>query len=138
MAFKNLDVYCVAPIVNGLTRKKNNSIFYDFWAVGLNCCSGVPGDFNCGEYSNKQASSGLRVMRDDQREFYRLAVKQAEAAYDLKAKHPLFFYWMEDTGAEIAAYFDEGFKYYMFGLVTFFAFMLFFVIVAAAFFSKMS
>merc|ERR1719487_3180586 len=117
MAFKNRDTYCVAPIVINQTR---NASSFDFWAVGLNCCSGRPGDFNCGEYNNPHASSGLRVMRDDQREFYRLAVKQAEAAYDLKAKHPLFFYWMEDPGAEIAAYMDEGFKYYMFGLVTFF------------------
>jgi len=136
MAFKNLDVYCVAPIVSGNSSGTTSS--YDFWAVGLNCCSGAPGDFSCGEYSNPLAASGLRVMREDQRSFYRLAVQQAEAAYGIKARHPLFLYWMQDPIAEIAAYQDEGYKYYLFGVFTYFAFMLFLVLSAIVLFSKMS
>jgi len=151
MAFRNLDIYCVAPIVNPPDNKnqqdnKNQDVkvpnvktnSYDFWAVGLNCCSGAPGDFSCGEYNNPHAVSGLRVMREDQRDFYRLAVQQAEAAYGIRASHPLFFYWMQDPIAEIQSYMDEGVKYYVFGVFTFFAFMVFLLIVALVIFSKMS
>jgi len=66
MGFKNLDLYCVAPIVNG----NNQLASYDFWAVGINCCSGVSSDFRCGEFNNPHARSGLRLMRDDQRPFW--------------------------------------------------------------------
>eukprot|EP00438_Fugacium_kawagutii_P029114 Skav233711 [mRNA] locus=scaffold2120:100002:105477:+ [translate_table: standard] len=87
MAFRNLDRYCVAPIV--------------FGQVGVNCCSGTTADFRCGEFDNPKARSGLRLMRqmpraggletasermtvtlnqgEDQRPFFRLAVQQAEA-----------------------------------------------------------
>ncbi len=80
MGFKNLDLYCVAPIVNGNSALES----YDFWAIGLNCCSGVSSDFRCGEWNNPHARSGLRLMRDDQRPFFRLAVQQAAAAHKLK------------------------------------------------------
>jgi hypothetical protein len=140
MMFRNLDMYCVVPIVKS-DASRDNYYSYDFWAVGLNCCSSRVGknfyrEFRCGEYSNPKASSGLRVMRDDQRAFYRLAVQQAEAAYNIKANHPMFFFWMQDPEAEFHAYLDEGFKYYLFGLFAFFAFMLFLVLVAIFVLSK--
>merc|ERR1719379_2441234 len=134
MGFRNLEIYCVAPIVNNATKPGSAGVTgsYDFWAVGLNCCSGASGDFACGEFNNPNAQSGLRVMRTDQSTFYRLAVKQAEAAYGIRAKHPLFFYWMQDPTMEIAAYMDEGMKWYLFGVFTFFAFLLFITLVAVA------
>jgi len=132
MGFKNLDLYCVAPIVNGQAQLAS----YDFWAVGINCCSGVSSDFRCGEFNNPHARSGLRLMRDDQRPFFRLAVQQAEAAYNLKATHPLFFYWMQDPVAEMNSFRDDGFKYYLLGIFTHFAFNLFCVVCAVVGFSK--
>lgn len=132
MGFKNLDTYCVAPIVFGEEQMAS----YDFWAVGVNCCSGVSSDFRCGEFNNPHARSGLRLMRDDQRPFFRLAVQQAEAAYNVKATHPLFFYWMQDPVAEMNSYRDAGFKYYLLGIFTHFAFNLFCVICAVVAFSK--
>mmetsp|Transcript_17244 Transcript_17244/g.37233 ORF Transcript_17244/g.37233 Transcript_17244/m.37233 type:complete len:291 (+) Transcript_17244:106-978(+) len=121
MGFKNLDIYCVAPIVK--TGVKPDT--YDFWAVGTNCCSGNSPDFRCGQYANPRARSGLRLMRDDQRPFFRLAVQQAEAAFRITAAHPLFFYWMQDPVAEMNSYRDEGFKYYLLGIFTFFSLNLF-------------
>eukprot|EP00929_Paragymnodinium_shiwhaense_P084662 TRINITY_DN4528_c0_g2_i1.p1 TRINITY_DN4528_c0_g2~~TRINITY_DN4528_c0_g2_i1.p1 ORF type:complete len:303 (-),score=48.68 TRINITY_DN4528_c0_g2_i1:147-1055(-) len=133
MGFKNLDLYCVAPIVSGQQQLAS----YDFWAVGVNCCSGVSSDFRCGEFNNPQARSGLRLMRDDQRPFFRLAVQQAEAAYNIKATHPLFFYWMQDPVAQMNIYRDEGFKFFLLGIFTHFAFNLFLVIAAVVGFSKL-
>ena len=132
MGFKNLDLYCVAPIVNG------NEVMstYDFWAVGLNCCSGVSSDFRCGEFNSPHARAGLRLMRDDQRPFFRLAVQQATAAYHIKSTHPLFFYWLQDPVGEMTAYRDDGFKYYLLGIFTHFAFNLFCCTVAVVGFSR--
>eukprot|EP00927_Polykrikos_kofoidii_P044238 TRINITY_DN3825_c0_g1_i3.p1 TRINITY_DN3825_c0_g1~~TRINITY_DN3825_c0_g1_i3.p1 ORF type:complete len:302 (-),score=39.29 TRINITY_DN3825_c0_g1_i3:68-973(-) len=133
MGFKNLDLYCVAPIVSG---QGGQLASYDFWAVGINCCSGVSSDFRCGEFNNPHARSGLRLMRDDQRPFFRLAVQQAEAAYNIRATHPLFFYWMQDPVSEMNTFRDDGFKYYLLGIFTHFAFNLFCVICAVVGFSK--
>lgn len=134
MAFRNLDRYCVAPIVFGQEPLAS----YDFWAVGVNCCSGTTADFRCGEYDNPKARSGLRLMREDQRPFFRLAVQQAEAAYNIKANHPLFFYWMQDPVAEVMKYRSDGFKYAFIAIATHFAFNLLCVAGAAFAFSKIS
>jgi len=132
MGFKNMDLYCVAPIVKGDEQPET----YDFWAVGMNCCSGVSSDFRCGEFNNPHARSGVRLMRDNQRPFYRLAVQQAEASYKIKSAHPLFFYWMQDPVAEMNSYRDEGMKYYLVGIFSHFAFNLFCVVVGMVGFSR--
>jgi hypothetical protein len=100
MSFKNLDRYCVAPVTMGSQTLTN----YDFWAVGINCCSGHSPDFHCGDSNNPDAHAGLRLMRDDLRSYYRLAVQQAEAAFNITANHPVFFYWMQDPSGELSAY----------------------------------
>eukprot|EP00933_Yihiella_yeosuensis_P069595 TRINITY_DN762_c0_g3_i1.p1 TRINITY_DN762_c0_g3~~TRINITY_DN762_c0_g3_i1.p1 ORF type:complete len:299 (-),score=74.61 TRINITY_DN762_c0_g3_i1:183-1079(-) len=131
MSFKNFDEYCVAPIVNGDDQLAS----YDFWAVGINCCKG--GTFNCGEFNNPHARAGLRLMRDDQRPFFRLAVQQAEAAYNVKATHPLFFNWMQDPLAEIGNLKAKGETARRIGILAYFLFNLFCVAFATVFFSKL-
>eukprot|EP00931_Biecheleriopsis_adriatica_P004354 TRINITY_DN106037_c0_g1_i1.p1 TRINITY_DN106037_c0_g1~~TRINITY_DN106037_c0_g1_i1.p1 ORF type:complete len:313 (+),score=65.24 TRINITY_DN106037_c0_g1_i1:85-1023(+) len=134
MSFRNLDRYCVTPIVNGQEPLAS----YDFWAVGVNCCGETTIDFRCGEYNNPKARSGLRLMRDDQRPFFRLAVQQAEAAYNIKATHPLFFEWMQDPVAEVLKYKTAGFKYALIVVLTHFAFNLLCVVGSVFAFSKLS
>lgn len=132
MSFKNVDQYCVTPIATGLMQPPT----YDFWAVGVNCCNGPGSAFQCGEYNNPYARSGLRLVHDYERQFFRLAVQQAEAQYNIKAMHPLFFYWMQDPVMEINRYRDAGYKFYVFGTITHFALNLLAVVAATIGFSK--
>uniref|UniRef100_A0A7S1F1X9 Uncharacterized protein n=1 Tax=Noctiluca scintillans TaxID=2966 RepID=A0A7S1F1X9_NOCSC len=114
MGFTNNDIYCVAPITSP-SRTDNT---YDFWAVGINCCPGATTqDFRCGEYSNTEAHSGLRLMREADRAYYRLAVQQAEVSYHIQANHPLFFVWLKEPDTELEAYLTDAFRYTMAGVV---------------------
>lgn len=115
MGFKSSEIYCAAPIVIGAAGSSGKPLLasYDFWAVGKNCCSGVSSDFRCGAYNVPTARAGLRLIREDERAFYRLAVQQAEAAYGIKATHPLFFEWVEDPAGEINHYQESGFQYFL-------------------------
>lgn len=135
MAFRNAEMYCVAPIVSGEASAVVES--YDFWAVGTNCCDGDHDMFKCGEYNVAGARSGLRLMNDDQRSFYRLAVQQAEAAFNIPARHPLFFYWLQDAEAEIHAYENAGYAKYVVNVGVFFVAMLVAAALGASAYSKM-
>lgn len=137
MAFTNLDTYCVAPVTVGGGTNSTPLDFYDFWAVGLNCCTGHV-DFHCSEYNNPKALSGLRLMNDDQRAYFRLAVQQAEAAHNIHAPHPIFMHWSQDPAAEINAYQDAGYKYFLLGTFSHFAAQLFLVVIASIAFPKLS
>lgn len=113
-AFRNNGVYCVAPIVRqplgnqgGSNQVETQGVFklpesgtVDFWAVGVNCCEPTGLGFNCGDVKNPSARAGLRLIRDDQRAFFLLAVQEWAAKYGLPTKHPLFFYWVVDPLAE--------------------------------------
>lgn len=111
MSFKNGNVYCVAPVTSSARSSAlGDAVSYDFWAVGVNCCSGARSDFHCGEHSNPLAAAGLRLMDDSQRPFFRLAVQQAEAAYNIHAPHPIFVNWMQDPNTKAHSYLDEAHK----------------------------
>lgn len=110
--FKNGNTFCVAPIAQGNVVTSD----YDFWAVGQNCCSGDAPDFHCEGFNNARSLSGLRLMDESQRPFYRLAVQQAEATYGIKANYPLFFHWVEDAAASMEAWRKAASRQYLIGL----------------------
>lgn len=126
VSFQNGETYCVAPISSGVAPNVplNN---YDFWAVGKNCCSGS-NDFHCGDMQ-RTTHGGVRVVRDDERSFYRLAVQQAESAYAIKAVHPLFFHWVSDPTDHVDSLRRQGYRAYLIGLLAYFGFQ--FVLVVA-------
>lgn len=116
VGFKMGALYCVAPIIDK-TCKKNCG--QDFWAVGIDCCSEDASNFRCGDFNNTRARGGLRMMRDHQRHFFRLAVLQAEGVFGFVSTHPLFFYWDENPEEEIVTMKRTGMKlFFMLMLVS--------------------
>eukprot|EP00747_Dinoflagellata_sp_TGD_P163517 gnl/TRDRNA2_/TRDRNA2_182262_c0_seq1.p1 gnl/TRDRNA2_/TRDRNA2_182262_c0~~gnl/TRDRNA2_/TRDRNA2_182262_c0_seq1.p1 ORF type:complete len:358 (-),score=57.40 gnl/TRDRNA2_/TRDRNA2_182262_c0_seq1:102-1175(-) len=107
MSFKNGDLYCAVPIVNPECEKNCG---YDFWAVGLNCCSEDAADFRCGQYDNKKAKAGLRQVDESTRSAFRMAVVEAEGAYHIMSPHPLFFEWIEDPIKAVKRQEFKGYK----------------------------
>lgn len=131
-SFKNIDLYCVAPITSGSEKLDH----YDFWAVGVNCCSAVSPDFRCGQFNNPKARSGIRQIGSSQRPFFRLAVQMAAAQFGLNAPHPLFFTWIQDPVAELQHYLVTGWRYYLLGVSTHFAINMIATLSAMIIFSK--
>jgi len=113
MSFKLGHSYCVAPIVNPDCTKNCG---YDFWAVGVDCCSDDAADFRCGEYHNVQAKSGVRMMYEWERPYFRLAVLEAEGAHQIMSSHPVFLYWMEDPVGTVRKWKMVGYKRFMLGM----------------------
>lgn len=142
VAFRSGNVFCAAPIVGQpiwnqggqkevdregeLVLPESGTV--DFWAVGTDCCDQMSRTFTCGQASNSRARAGLRLLRDDQRPFYALAVQewtamacarndntargQTEAApvVCLPARHPLFFQWVEDPIAQVDSFYTKAVK----------------------------
>lgn len=138
MGFRNMGTYCVAPITGGAVEGNPPLANYDFWAVGKDCCTSnsFGGDFRCGAYNNPKAHAGLRLMRDEERAFYRLAVQQAESAFQVKATHPLFFHWVEDPVESTYQYQRDAFQTYFIGMVAYFVLQMLTVYMAATCFVK--
>lgn len=128
MGFRDGDTYCVAPITNG----DANLLVYDFWAIGINCCSSIKPDFRCGKYDDPKAHGGLRLVGAEERPHYKLAVEAAEAAYGIRSAHPLFFEWVKDPVDELAKLRMNGYQLFIFCLMVHFCFSLVGVVVSNA------
>jgi Ca2+/Na+ antiporter len=119
MSFKLGKLYCVTPIVNKNCKKNCG---YDFWAVGIDCCSEDAADFRCGEYRNPKAKAGIRAMYEWERPFYRLAVLEAEGVHDIMSKHPMFFQWVQDPIATVHRWQNIGYKRFIISMFLVFGF----------------
>jgi hypothetical protein len=133
MGFKNYKMYCVAPIVYGSAAMKT----YDFWAVGTDCCSGAQPDFHCSNFNNPSANGGFRLMSSEDRPYYRLAVQQAEATYNITASHPLFLTWTTNPSEKVKATYNDAQKQFVSWMMSYLVFQLFVVLVATVVFSKL-
>lgn len=109
MAYHKQRTWCVAPIVSGKDPLAN----YDFWAVGMDCCSTKPGDFSCGPNYVQRSENGmaiqpkgLRVLEDSELQGYKLAVDMAAAQYDIQSRRPIFLYLMEKPYEAIKEFSD--------------------------------
>mmetsp|Transcript_55111 Transcript_55111/g.129003 ORF Transcript_55111/g.129003 Transcript_55111/m.129003 type:complete len:310 (-) Transcript_55111:13-942(-) len=132
MGFRNGNLYCVAPIV----LEGAEPLTYDYWAVGINCCSGTVSDFHCGAYNNPKAVGGVRLMDDRSRPYYRLAVQQAEAMFGISAAHPLYFEWVEDPVQYVQNFADEGVRVFQVWVWCYLLLQVFAVACACLYFAK--
>lgn len=124
--FRNGETYCVAPIATDSMEGR-----FDFWAVGMGCCSGVGNDFACGEYNNRNVHGGLRLMDDTQRAYYRLAVQQAEASFGITAPHPVFYHWEQDPWQTVSGYRRNALSWYLAAISAFLVIQCFLVTAAS-------
>lgn len=114
--YQNDGLFCVAPILGqtienqgGKTKVQSSgptvvpiSGTFDFWAVGKNCCLPPHGaGFKCGDAGKKSARAGMRLLKDDERPLYQLAVHSWAEKNKLPVRHPLFFEWVDDPLAKM-------------------------------------
>jgi len=100
VGYKSGHIYCVAPILDEYAGSK-----VEYWAVGMDCC-GQRSEFTCDAAADTGVWGGV-VVQDSSFlwgksnfDHYHLAVKQAEAAFDLvSAKEILFIRWVENPEA---------------------------------------
>jgi hypothetical protein len=86
----------------------------DFWAVGMNCCDPSGLNFKCGDSTKPFARAGIRVLRDDTRPFFLMAVQEWTAWLHMPAKHPLFFHWVQDPLLEVDNFWFNAKRYWLF------------------------
>lgn len=125
LGFRNDDAtFCVAPISSGGEKMP----YYDFWAVGTNCCSGAASDFRCGAYRNPQAHAGIRLLNSGQRQNFHLAVEQAQATFGIRSVHPLFFEWVDAPEEEVSKRQGRGYQFFIAAIMVHFGLNLIFVL----------
>lgn len=152
VVFRSQRVYCAAPILVDLLSNQDGdqlveqagqfhipeSGTVDWWAVGMDCCDQETRTFTCGAVGDPRARAGIRLLRNDVRPFYTLAVQEWEARQcplddnTLKGKasqaplicpqsrHPLFFHWVVDPLLEVDNYWAKAASMYGFHMVVFF------------------
>mmetsp|Transcript_57542 Transcript_57542/g.130493 ORF Transcript_57542/g.130493 Transcript_57542/m.130493 type:complete len:304 (+) Transcript_57542:92-1003(+) len=131
LSFRNVNQFCVAPITG-----PNQTGNYDFWAVGKDCCDGVSTQFHCGDIGDPTARSGLRLLRDIDRPYFRLATQQAEAKFGISALHPIFLTWTTDADRAMERWYSEGNAHFWRLVGVGFCVSLFMTVLAAIVFSR--
>lgn len=97
VGFKAGAIFCVAPVLDDTQTSK-----VEYWAAGTDCCK-ARSEYTCDDAANPKARSGVVIMDSEGllhgvlHDFYKKAVKEAEAAFDLvSSDDPLFVRWVVD------------------------------------------
>uniref|UniRef100_A0A7S4T835 Uncharacterized protein n=1 Tax=Alexandrium monilatum TaxID=311494 RepID=A0A7S4T835_9DINO len=106
-SYRDGTIYCVAPIVSG----DKPLATYDFWAVGTGCCTDHSPTFHCGAYPMEAARSGIRLKNPSR--YYTLALEQAQAAFGIRSRKPIFVKWVADPSADIERLRGESRRFYV-------------------------
>lgn len=118
MGYKDESLYCVAPLQLGPLPL----VTYDFWLIGKDCCQASKRGFSCGSAKHLHSSGMIarRVLADDL-DYYKLAVRQAEAAYGIMAAHPLFFEQakVDEVPEELVNQAQQALQHYFLGYLGF-------------------
>lgn len=118
------DLFCVAPLAAAGGQAPETQS-YDFWAVGKDCCSEAAADFRCGRPSNEDKPAALRITKEQDLVYYRLAVQQAESIHHYKSESPIFVEWYEDPEQQIDDWRTECYEHVIFGSILAFVYFLF-------------
>jgi len=97
----NGHTYCIAPILQNGTvevgEKQSRTGINDLFVAGIDCCNCPMTDFRCGEWDNPRGPlGGMRVLDEETRRMYRLAVDKCNADYQKVSVHSIFFTWNND------------------------------------------
>jgi hypothetical protein len=104
--------WCVAPLTS--YNRSTQLGAYDFWAVGMDCCTPMgnsdhQGYFSCGpKFGEDSSPSGVRVLDAGEIVGYTLAVQQASAQHGIQSRHPIFLYMTKHPWEQIKVYAERG------------------------------
>lgn len=122
VGYKHGDTYCVAPI-----KDANSGSRVEFWAVCVNQCGGRR-DFRCDDASDPAARGAVTLsdhstFMPGQMEYFKRAVKEAEASFDLvSSSEPMFVRWLKDPDTYQKDMFDAGTGHFVLFLFVYFVF----------------
>lgn len=130
VGYKHGETYCVAPI-----KDPNTGSRVEFWAVCLNEC-GSRRDFRCDDAGDASARGAVTLtdhsqFMPGQYEYFKRAVKEAEASFDLvSASEPMFVRWLKDPDTYQKDMYDSGTGHFVLFLFVYFVFNLVFALQA--------
>ncbi|CAE7487511.1 unnamed protein product [Symbiodinium sp. CCMP2456] len=110
MGYKDGNLYCVAPIVTSGGVNATAPAFFEFWAVGVNCCDPFePKLFACGEPNDDQVRGGFRLTDTSLVPQYRKAIQMAQEEYHIRSgANPIFLHWTGDPVKKTEQQFRDG------------------------------
>lgn len=109
----NGHTYCIAPILQGgavkVGEKQSRTGINDLFVAGIDCCNCPVTDFRCGEWDNPRGPlGGMRLLDDETRRMYRLAVDKWNVDYQKVSVHSIFFSWVNDPIAAWKQLYTRG------------------------------